>query len=188
MILSPIAGMEVMDVDRSFSPNTHVAHASISPLLSPISIPASPHSSPRRPLSPIQGASVQERGRGVPINAHPPDSSHPPDRPYVHVRGDPHDRSHPPDHPLNSLVPEGMMEEGGQRSVQNVLVSAQALERAMILNQHSSRRLAYLKVERHAWNTALEASEGYKMHCATIDWCQWSIYNQTLHREASRFE
>ena len=41
MILSPIAGMEVMDVDRSFSPNTHVAHASISPLLSPISIPAS---------------------------------------------------------------------------------------------------------------------------------------------------
>ncbi len=63
---------------------------------------------------------------------------------------------------------------------------AQVLNGVMLLNQHSAHHLGFLQVERAAWNSALEACRGYQMHCATIDWSQWCLYNDHLERMAER--
>ncbi len=63
-------------------------------------------------------------------------------------------------------------------------MQAHVLESAALLNQYSSRHLAYLRIERGALQAALDAAQGYRMHCATIDWATWCIYNDQLERVA----
>ncbi len=130
-------------------------------------------------------------------HAHPPDYAHPPDARPRSPAGQPDDvrnahgalhrspGARPPQSravvsvPVPTIAPrprgsEGDSSSGGGKRQEHILNSA------VLLNEQSCRHLGHLRIDRAAWYSALETSRGYEMHCATLDWVNWCVYNDTI--------
>ncbi|RDX41202.1 hypothetical protein OH76DRAFT_1489694 [Lentinus brumalis] len=194
-LLSPVHGGTISPIYGIGLQDEHPFEPANTPELA--KIPERAHPPERAP--PPEQAPPPER-------AHPPEQAPPPERAHPPERAPPPERAHPPEragsahrppvgghYTTRSIHPAATVQSPTSATAAGNATSSiaprprisdanasHALNGTVLLNEQSARHLGYLQVDRGAWSSALEAAQGYRMHCATIDWGQWCLYNDAL--------